>query len=277
MRMRMSRRALLGALVLVCGVSGLGGLADGAGAAGPGVGLPIQPPPSPLAPSNTKAPAISGTPVQGAILKTTTGTWSGPSPTYTYRWQRCLGSRCTFVSGATARTYRITSADVSRRLRALVTATNPAGSATKASALTAPVRAAFVVRPAPVKKPAKKPAKTKLKRLAARITIQGRLTDDGARITSFTVRTARGARVRVHCRGKGEGCLSPRSARTARTRRFRLRSLERSFRAGVVIELRLTKRSTIGRYMRVRIRAGRVPARLDRCLKPGKRKPVRCR
>lgn len=262
-------------LVPVCAaLAGTALFAGGAHAQGLPLQLPVQLP-SPLAPKSSKPPVISGSPVQGATLVSTTGTWSGTGRTYSYRWQRCRGATCVFVPAATTRRYRLTAADVSRRLRIFVTATNPFGSATRASALTATVRSAFQVKPAP-EQPAKKPAKTKLKRLPARITIKGRLTATGARITAFTVRTRRGARLSVRCRDKGKGCPPARARRAVRTQRFRLRSLERSFPAGVVIELRLTKRNTIGRYMRLRIRAGRVPARMDRCLKPGRRKPLRC-
>jgi hypothetical protein len=56
-----------------------------------------------------------------------------------------------------------------------------------------------------------------------------------------------------------------------------LRRLARSYSAGTIIELRVTKPETIGKLTRLRIRAGRTPARLDRCLLPGKpNKPIRC-
>jgi hypothetical protein len=47
-------------------------------------------------------------------------------------------------------------------------------------------------------------------------------------------------------------------------------------RAGVRLEVFVTKRGMIGKYTRFRIRRGKAPARLDRCLVPGVKKPVRC-
>lgn len=242
--------------------------------------LPVQVP-NPLAPANVQPPRAAGSTVQGATLTADPGTWSTPVR-YAYRWQRCK-TTCVLVPGATAKTFKLSAADVGSRLRVLVTATNDFGSTTATSGQTATVRSAFVVRPAPTPKPKpqpeKKPAKKpKLKRLPARITIEGRLTGDGARITSFVVRTVRGATIRYRCTARGDGCprARSRSAKT-RSRRVRVRALERSFPAGVTLRLRVTKRGTIGRYMRLRIRSDRVPARLDRCLKPGARKPTRCR
>ena len=57
---------------------------------------------------------------------------------------------------------------------------------------------------------------------------------------------------------------------TSKGKRVNLRKLARSFPAGTVIELRVTKPGTIGTFTRIRIRAGKRPARLDRCLEPGK-------
>jgi hypothetical protein len=76
----------------------------------------------------------------GRLLSTSNGTWAGTPTGYSYRWQRCapgdLGS-CTDISGATAATYRLVSADVGSVVRAEVTAYNAAGaSAAVASATT---------------------------------------------------------------------------------------------------------------------------------------------
>jgi hypothetical protein len=56
--------------------------------------------------------------------------------TFAYQWLRCTTNginNCTTISGATAKTYLATSADVGFRLRARVTATNAAGSASATS------------------------------------------------------------------------------------------------------------------------------------------------
>jgi len=96
------------------------------------------------APSVTKQPNPSGTAQVGKTVTVDNGTWSGTTPlTYTYQWQRCSTSgTCTNISGATKSSYVPAAGDVGFRLRATVTATNNAGSASSASNLTATVVAA---------------------------------------------------------------------------------------------------------------------------------------
>lgn len=91
------------------------------------------------APTNTTAPAISGTAQVGDKLTASTGAWnSDTTPTYTYAWQRCdtAGNNCTAISGATAQTYTVTSDDSNKTLRVVVTATNSTGSGSATSAQT---------------------------------------------------------------------------------------------------------------------------------------------
>lgn len=93
-------------------------------------------------PSNSSAPAISGTPLQGQTLSGTDGAWSGTGPlTYSYQWQRCnsSGTSCVAVASATGATYTLGSADVGSTMRFSVTVSNSAGSATASSAATAVV------------------------------------------------------------------------------------------------------------------------------------------
>ncbi|HEX8066223.1 MAG TPA: hypothetical protein VF520_06835 [Thermoleophilaceae bacterium] len=96
-------------------------------------------------PVNTALPTISGTLQDGQTLTATTGTWTGtPTITYTYQWRRCnsSGASCSDVSGATASTYVLGSADVGSTMRVVVTATNSAGSASATSGMTSQVAAA---------------------------------------------------------------------------------------------------------------------------------------
>jgi hypothetical protein len=64
--------------------------------------------------------------------------------TYTYQWQRCnsVGSICSAISGATSSSYVPATADVGSTLRASVTASNSAGTASASSNPTAVVAAA---------------------------------------------------------------------------------------------------------------------------------------
>ena len=94
------------------------------------------------APANTAAPTISGTPQVGSTLTAGNGTWtSDTTPTFTDQWQSCdaQGNSCASISGATASTYTLASADLAKTIRVVVTATNPSGSSSATSAQTAAV------------------------------------------------------------------------------------------------------------------------------------------
>ena len=79
-----------------------------------------------VAPVNTVAPVISGTPTVGQTLSSTTGTWTGnPTPTYTYQWKR-NGSN---IASATSSTYILVQADATFAITCAVTGTNVAGAA----------------------------------------------------------------------------------------------------------------------------------------------------
>jgi hypothetical protein len=86
------------------------------------------------APSNSIAPAITGTAQEGQTLTCSTGTWSG-SPTYTYQWKR----NGTNIGSATNSTYVLVSADVSQSIKCTVTATNYKGSSTADSNTVTPI------------------------------------------------------------------------------------------------------------------------------------------
>jgi hypothetical protein len=99
------------------------------------------------APKNTSAPSISGTTQEDSTLTVNPGGWSGsPAPTFTYQWQRCTGTGggCVDISGASATTYKLTSADVAHTVRVNVTAKNSHGTTlatTPETALITPAKA----------------------------------------------------------------------------------------------------------------------------------------
>jgi len=95
------------------------------------------------APSNTGAPTISGTAKEGQTLTAGNGSWDNSPTSFSYRWQRCAaaGGSCADISGATSKTYQLTSADVDHRIRVIVTATNTDGSSSANSRTTAVVAA----------------------------------------------------------------------------------------------------------------------------------------
>jgi len=93
-------------------------------------------------PVNRVRASISGVTLEGQTLSAAPGLWEGaPTLTYTYRWERCnsTGGSCAAITGATASTYVLASADVGHTVRVAVTATNSSGSASSTSAVTAVV------------------------------------------------------------------------------------------------------------------------------------------
>ena len=106
------------------------------------------------------------------------------------------------------------------------------------------------------------------------VTLDGRLTARGARITVLTVRGPVCALVKVSCRGRG--CPRRKYSAYVGHRRLRLRRFERAYRAGAVITIRVAKGSSIGKFTQFRIRKHAAPARKDMCLRPGSSRGSRC-
>src|SRR5438067_6304723 len=93
-------------------------------------------------PTNTSPPTVSGTATQGQTLTASPGSWSRKPTSYAYQWQRCnsSGAACSSLTGATAKTYTLTSLDVGSTMRVVVKATNSSGTGTANSAPTAVVQ-----------------------------------------------------------------------------------------------------------------------------------------
>jgi hypothetical protein len=64
--------------------------------------------------------------------------------------------------------------------------------------------------------------------------------------------------------------------RRSRGRAIRFRMFEETLDAGTRLGIYVRKGDTVGKYTRFTIRAGAAPKRLDRCLMPGRARPVRC-
>jgi hypothetical protein len=78
-------------------------------------------------------PNVLGVVLVGSVVRADPGRWTGRQPiSFSYRWLRCnsAGGECAEIPGATGRTYRVTSADVGRKLRFNVTARNAIASVT---------------------------------------------------------------------------------------------------------------------------------------------------
>ncbi len=102
------------------------------------------------------------------------------------------------------------------------------------------------------------------------VRVKGSLVPGGARISLLRVRAPASATVDVRC--DGPGCKLHRRSSGGR----RVKPLERFLRAGVRVTIRVTKRGTVGKYVRLVIRDGRAPKRRDACLVAGDRGPAPC-
>jgi hypothetical protein len=88
-------------------------------------------------PTSTTAPSVLGTPATGEQLAASKGVWNPAGVSYLYQWLR----NGTGIVGATASTYRLTSADRGAMIGVRVTAINPYGSVSAGSASAGPVAA----------------------------------------------------------------------------------------------------------------------------------------
>ena len=91
-------------------------------------------------PTNTTAPAISPAANLHSfdVVTADHGTWAGTGTiTYGYQWQACASpTSCTAIDGASGASYRLTTAEVGKTIRVVVTATNALGSGAATSAPT---------------------------------------------------------------------------------------------------------------------------------------------
>jgi hypothetical protein len=107
------------------------------------------------------------------------------------------------------------------------------------------------------------------------VRIVGSFGSLGIRIEQLVITAPKGARVEIRCRGRG--CPFKRLIRKARPQTVRVRRFgRRVLRPGAVVQVWVTMPGEIGKYTRLRIRKGKRPTRVDRCLMPGSKRPTRC-
>ncbi len=105
-------------------------------------------------------------------------------------------------------------------------------------------------------------------------------TASGIRLKLLSVRAIAGARIAVSCRARG--CPTKLVVRLARKGKggvvpaYAFRPFQRALRAGVMLEIRVSKAGLIGKYTRLAIKRGKLPERLDRCLSPTASRPIAC-
>ena len=259
-----------------------------------------------LAATVTQAPTISGDPVAGdPTLTATTGAWTpAERDAPTYDWLRCdaAGANCAGITGACGRSYKVrhgrrgphaarpahghrvrragarsadSEPDRGRRARAVLDpdrrrratpvrrsrrpgpgkGTFTSGAQTGGGPEPPPDTTLAFIEPFPV------------------IRIAGRFKGKRTTLTRVTVRTpARHA----HPDPLQRAAAARIKRKAVAAKLISLRSLRRTYRPKATIEIRVTQAGKIGKYTRVRTRRGKAPVRLDRCLMPGKTKPVRC-
>lgn len=100
------------------------------------------------APTNTTAPAVTGTAKVGQTLTASNGTWTNAPTQYAYQWLRCNtnGGGCVSVANGTQKTYTLIPADAGHTMRVRVTASNIDGTAAAMSEPTDRVQGSAVPR-----------------------------------------------------------------------------------------------------------------------------------
>jgi hypothetical protein len=85
---------------------------------------------------NTAPPVVTGTAVVNQTLSTSNGSWAGGGAApFSYQWQRCssTGTSCVDIAGATAASYKLTTADGGHVVHSTVRATNVNGVSPRAA------------------------------------------------------------------------------------------------------------------------------------------------
>jgi PKD repeat protein len=97
---------------------------------------------------------------------------------------------------------------------------------------------------------------------------------NGTRVTVLGVRGPRGALVTVRCSGKG--CPVKQRRKKIKKSSVRFHNFERFLRPGIRLQVFVTKKGKIGDYTSYKIRRGKSPKRVNRCVSGAKLKPVGC-
>lgn len=237
------------------------------------------------APVDVMPPEVFGRPVVGGMLVGFPGVWSGDGPLeLDHQWLRCHPTGpCTDIPGATSLSYWVAPDDAGRRIVLRVTARSRGATVVRDSEPTAPVPGAAAPQGrAPDTGPPAVPAATPPARPSAswvepfpKVRIRGTFTMRWTRFTLFAVRAPSGASIAIECSGRGCPFHARARAMTGR-KRLRLSGLERRFRPGATILLRVTQPGRIGKATRIWTRRGRRPGRWDGCVMPGSPEPVPC-
>ena len=114
------------------------------------------------------------------------------------------------------------------------------------------------------------------------VRMAGSYNASGAKISVLAVLAPVGAKVAITCRGphcpaKSLAFLAAAGAKNKTgTALITFRRFERSLRAGVVLEIWVSKHGEIGKFTRFTIHRGKSPSRVDECLNPAGTTPIVC-
>jgi hypothetical protein len=248
----------------------------------PSAGLAADPP------IVTRAPDIDGQLVVGATLHAVHGAWSGSSDAASgYTWLRCPDEDfedCSTIPGATTSTYQLVDADAGNKMRVTLWATlgddtsykasDPTGVVTAGGSGTTTTPPSFTVT-APVNTaPAGPfPAGAKFLKPKPVVSITGRYTSTGARITRFTVKAPKGATISVTC---SKGTCPVRRVTLKGGHTLHVKKFERTLKAGTRLTVTVSRKGYVSQITALRIRTRQKPVRSDSCLAPGKTKTQKC-
>ena len=111
------------------------------------------------------------------------------------------------------------------------------------------------------------------------VRIAGSATRSGVNLRLLSVLAPPRARITVSC--KGRRCPVKSQSRVAAVGRIgstpiEFKRFERPLRAGVTLEIRVSRPGEVGKYTSFAIRRGKLPVRHDYCLDPTGVRPMRC-
>ncbi len=225
---------------------------------------PSSPSPAPSAPS---PPAASFTwvptnPAVGQSVSLVSSSTNGSSAIASYAWD--LVGNGQFAPGGAVLTTSFTTAGA--HLVQLQVTDADGLSSTVAQTITVTVAPPRLMQPFPI------------------VRIAGSETSYGAKVRLLTVQAPIGAKVQVTC--VGHGCTTKSESRVAvasskatvpsGAASLTFKRFERPLRAGVTLQIRVTKAGEIGKFTSFAIRREKLPVRTDACLQPTSSKPSAC-
>lgn len=228
---------------------------------------PASTPPSPPTPSAPSPPTASFTWVPtnatvGQSVSLVSSSTNGSSAIGSYAWD--LAGNGQFTPGGAVMTTSFATAGA-HVVRLQVTDADGLSS-TVAQTITATAAPALLMQPFPI------------------VRIAGSETSYGAKVRLLTVQAPVGAKAQVTCVGRG--CTTKSESRVAVASSkatvpsgavsLTFKRFERPLRAGVTLQIRVTKAGEIGKFTSFAIKRDKLPVRTDACLQPTSSKPSAC-